>query len=258
MSEPLGRILEKTRHSLGKSLSDAEEETKIRARSLDALEQGDYDALPNPAYVRGYITAYAKFLGLDPAPLLDSFDREIGNAEEVRVRQRDTVVAPRSQTHQIPARTAFAVVAVLAVLVITVWGIGRLISGPDETPPVPVIPEPTATVDSNDDPATGPGISDDDTLPPDMDDLVEPDPMDGPFTVRIVVDEGSASWLRVTIDDLVAYEGTMAGGQSQEWTAEESALLRIGRGPAVTVYQNDVEVEVPSGDPPVLELPVEQ
>ncbi len=262
MTDTLGRILEKKRHSLGKSLLEAEAVTKIRAKSLDALEQGEYGSLPDPAYVKGYIVSYAKFLGLDPAPLVEAYERDIGGAPDKSVRLPEQVVSPRSQTHAIPVQTALAVVAVIAVLVASVWGIGRLISGPQEPPPIPPIPETTTTAGQEGTPTAGPGEPDSDTQTPPVEESVDPGDSaaspDGPFTVRVVIADDGASWLRVTIDDLVAYEGTMAGGQSDEWTAEETAVLRIGRAPAVTVFQDGEPVEIPPGDPPVLELPIEQ
>ncbi len=255
MSDTLGSMLEKARRSLGRSLTEAEAVTRIRAKRLEALEAGDYDSLPSPAYVRGYIISYAKFLGLDPAPLLEAYAREAGAEEPESPRLPEPVVTPRSQAHQIPFRAAVAVVAIVAVLALTVWGVGRLLSGPEAPPPIPVVPEPTATAEPSTEPTSVPGVDDADDQAPPSGDAEEQALPSGPFTVRVEIEQGSASWMRVTIDGLVAYEGTLAGGQTQEWTAEESAELRIGRAPAVTVYQDDVEVEIPSGDPPVLVLP---
>ena len=59
-----------------------------------ALEDGDYDQLPNPAYVRGYITSYAHWLELDPAPLLTMYRAESGAVgPTAALPRRETVVA---------------------------------------------------------------------------------------------------------------------------------------------------------------------
>jgi hypothetical protein len=44
----------------------AERDTKIRARYLAALEQGDYRELPGAVYTKGFLRNYALYLGLDP------------------------------------------------------------------------------------------------------------------------------------------------------------------------------------------------
>ena len=66
----LGDTLRERRMSLGISLETAENDTKIRGRLLKALEDGEYARLPNPGYVRGYVSSYARYLELDPVPLL--------------------------------------------------------------------------------------------------------------------------------------------------------------------------------------------
>ena len=50
-----------------------EERTKIRARYLRALEGEDWEVLPGPAYVRGFLRTYAKLLGLDGEMLVDEY-----------------------------------------------------------------------------------------------------------------------------------------------------------------------------------------
>src|SRR5690606_1715835 len=41
---------------------------------LDALEEGNYHLLPTQVHVRGFLRNYARFLELDPEPLLERCD----------------------------------------------------------------------------------------------------------------------------------------------------------------------------------------
>ena len=52
----------------------AEAETRIRSRYLRAMEEEQFDLLPDPSYVRGFLRAYASYLGLDPQLALDEYD----------------------------------------------------------------------------------------------------------------------------------------------------------------------------------------
>jgi len=248
VGETLGSILENRRRTLGRTLAEAESDTKIRARLLEALEKGQYDSLPSPAYVRGYIISYAKFLGLEPAPLIELYDKESGHARPVEpVRLPEQVVPPRGHGQHLPLRTTLVVLAVLLVLAGAAWGVSAALRGPEAPPPIPAVPEPTSSVEPAEEPSV-PG----ETEAPAADEQEPAVPE--PFTLRVSIAPGSASWLRVTVDGLVAYEGTMAGGQSQEWQVTEEASLRIGRPAAVTVYRDEVEQEIPEGDPPTLVL----
>ncbi|MBW6468546.1 MAG: DUF4115 domain-containing protein [Coriobacteriia bacterium] len=257
MNETLGQIFEKARRSAGRSLQEAEADTRIRARLLQALEKGEYETLPSPAYVKGYIISYAKFLGLDPEPLLGLYETETGRAARAEpVRLPEQVVAPRGTTQHLPLRTGLAVIGVLLLIVAAVWGISRALQGPEPPPPIPSIPEETGTVEPSTPGTTAPGL---DNAEAGEDEDSEQQPgQDAPFTLRVVIATDSASWLRITVDGLVAYEGTMAGGQSAEWEVADEASLRIGRPPAVTVYRDGEPVEIPPGDPPTLELSVAQ
>jgi cytoskeletal protein RodZ len=69
----LGEILRQARLEKGKSLEEIAEETKIRVRYLQAIEEGRFDLLPGHFYTRGFIKSYAEAVGLDPDELLASY-----------------------------------------------------------------------------------------------------------------------------------------------------------------------------------------
>jgi hypothetical protein len=63
----IGSILAAERIRRGLSLEMAAAATRIRIGHLAAIERGDLEALPGPVYARGYIRAYAAFLGVEAA-----------------------------------------------------------------------------------------------------------------------------------------------------------------------------------------------
>jgi transcriptional regulator with XRE-family HTH domain len=69
--DELGHILREAREARGLTLAQVQEKIRISARFLDALETGKYEQLPTPVHIRGYLRNYARFLELDPKPLLD-------------------------------------------------------------------------------------------------------------------------------------------------------------------------------------------
>lgn len=79
--EEIARRLRERREALGLTLAQAQAATRIRTRYLAALESGDISVIPGTVYVRGYLRAYAEFLGLDPTTLLEDFDRAQGAPE---------------------------------------------------------------------------------------------------------------------------------------------------------------------------------
>ncbi len=52
--------------------------TGIRPRYLQAIEDEDWDALPEEFYARSFIRKYAQFLGVEPEPLVEEYRRQRG------------------------------------------------------------------------------------------------------------------------------------------------------------------------------------
>lgn len=68
-----GEHLRAARQGKGYSVEDIAQRLKVPARYVTALESEDASALPEATFVRGYIRAYARIVGLDPEPMLAAF-----------------------------------------------------------------------------------------------------------------------------------------------------------------------------------------
>ncbi|MDR6224248.1 helix-turn-helix domain-containing protein [Desmospora profundinema] len=71
----IGSYLRQTRESMGYSLDQVQQNTKIHIEYLRALENDQFESLPSPFYVRAFLRTYAHSLGLDAQPLLDRYER---------------------------------------------------------------------------------------------------------------------------------------------------------------------------------------
>ncbi|WP_206425299.1 helix-turn-helix domain-containing protein [Staphylospora marina] len=66
----IGKRLKRARESLGMTLEDVEARTRIQKKYLQAIENGQFELLPSPIYVRSYIRSYAGVVGENPQMLL--------------------------------------------------------------------------------------------------------------------------------------------------------------------------------------------
>ena len=242
----LGDTLKERRLSLRIPIEQAEEATKIRAKMLTALENGDYDRLPNPGYVRGYISSYARYLELDSVPLLAMYRAETGSTRFHDIAPPDEAVRPRGEQHQVPWRVGIVVVAILALLSIVIWAALGARHGPDKVPPIPTTP--------GTQPTTG-------TISPSGEDTTSPSPAAQtkstthakltPFSLKVNVSSGSASWLNITVDGKQAYVGSLTGGSSKTFQVTKKAVVQVGRPGAVSVYRDGKKAAIPntSGTP---------
>lgn len=74
----IGNTLREARLRRGLDILDCEGETKIRAKYLRAMEDEQFDLLPSPTYVRGFLRGYAEFLDLDGRLVLDEYESRFG------------------------------------------------------------------------------------------------------------------------------------------------------------------------------------
>ena len=80
---PIGEVLRRTRARLQLDIDRVELETKIRSKYLRALENEEWDALPGPTYVKGFLRTYGSYLGLDADALVDEYRRTIERSPAV-------------------------------------------------------------------------------------------------------------------------------------------------------------------------------
>jgi cytoskeleton protein RodZ len=231
----LGDLLRSEREKKGLSLEEVEEATRIRRRYLEALENGDAAHLPAPVYTQGFIRNYAIFLGLAPQEALALFR----GAEPVSPPVAPLQGALRAANRPNWILVIGLLIGLAAVALLIVWGVPYYRDGqapavpspsgeaatatplPASATPVP----PTATASAT--PPIQP------TLLPTFTATVTP--VAGVQVQVIVTDK---SWLRVTVDGQVAYEGTLEAGETHTWTGKDAVTMLSGNAAGTSVIVN--------------------
>jgi cytoskeletal protein RodZ len=200
-----------------------EERTKIRPKYLRALEDEQFDILPAPTYVKGFLRSYAEALGLDGQPFVDEYNSRfaVGGEDEIVVRARRM---PVQQRHNRPVRESrIAVVAVVAITIVTALIIAAWKFGGPEPEKVPGLD------------GAGPTKA-----------AVSPNARTVNLVVRAVAGD---SWMevrpvRVTRDPF--YSGTLERGQKKTFSGR-GLRLALRRPENVLVRVNGNRVELPAG-----------
>ena len=73
-----GAHLAAVRESMGLSIEEAAENTKIKVEHLTAIENIDRRALPTKPYALGFVKTYAEFLELNAASIVQRFRDDVG------------------------------------------------------------------------------------------------------------------------------------------------------------------------------------
>lgn len=77
----VGSILRSRREQLRIPLQRAALDTNIRERILEAIESNDFKNYPPKGHARGMISSYARYLGLDPHPVLRQLEGDLARFE---------------------------------------------------------------------------------------------------------------------------------------------------------------------------------
>ena len=133
----IGDTLSEARTRRRVDLDQVHAATGIRPRYLRAIEQEDWDALPEEFYARSFIRKYAAFLGVEPDPLVAEFRRQRGTTGG----RGDAPTSPFARTTSRRAETlrrrrarqgvyawlggAAAVVAIVVAIIVLVSGGGE-------------------------------------------------------------------------------------------------------------------------------------
>jgi cytoskeletal protein RodZ len=130
-AKTMGDVLRAARRRRRVSIERAAEETRIRADFLMRMESDEFDFLA-PAYVRGFLRNYARFLGLSPDSLVGEFDRRygVGRADtgQIAALERRTRNAPRERRRP----SSWAVAATIASLMLAGLAVLGLVQGTPE------------------------------------------------------------------------------------------------------------------------------
>ncbi|MBN2393054.1 MAG: helix-turn-helix domain-containing protein [Anaerolineae bacterium] len=252
MSDGLGLWLRRTRETRQISLPDVEKALRIRRRYLQALEMGDYTALPGEIQARGFLRNYARYLNLPVEEALARYDAEIqgrpmqprahvGTAAEPKAPpvNRPSVFSPppteaeesASPRTRIPSFILQLLLVALVFFIVIAVGsfIWLQIASRDQktngaAAPVTAQTQPSTT-------ETTPNAQS--TSSTALDFVAS---ADGLVYLRLVANEHA--WIRVSSDANIVFEGMAAPGQTLETSAEEMLIVSTGNGGAFELYIN--------------------
>jgi transcriptional regulator with XRE-family HTH domain len=113
----LGEKLKKLRQQYRMSYAEIAKATRIQAKYLESLENGEYEKLPAEVYVRGFLKSYARHLGLDDDAFLKLYDKEKHIRENLGREQssKEAIRYPALNTWIVTPRTVLIASLVLVL-----------------------------------------------------------------------------------------------------------------------------------------------
>jgi len=135
-----GEELKRERELREITLREISEATKISLRYLDALERNDFERLPGGVFNKGFVRAYAEYIGVDPETMVNAYlleergqqsERVDGLSEDLfrpaggsAIRSHTVLDTPGGDAGRgalVKAAVVVAAVAVLAAATFLIW-----------------------------------------------------------------------------------------------------------------------------------------
>jgi cytoskeleton protein RodZ len=252
----LGEMLRRAREKKELTLAQVEDGIRIREKFLKALEEGDYDILPEEVYARGFVRSYAAYLGLDPEEALALYleDRTPFQAAIPPPRPMSAPIKPMVDSPSPSAswlNPVWAIVIAAAIMVIAcvmaggLWAVRRyrLPGESVEAKAGPTLPAYTVIATEASPPSPTPGISvpfvPTDTPTPTTTPTVTPTPAPKAYTgveIELVVRE--KAWLQVIVDGVKQFDGILEAGERRIFSGQQRVAVRCGNAGGVEVIVN--------------------
>ncbi len=249
----IGEILRSTREAKGITLEQAEEDTKIRKRYLQALEDGDYDIIPGRVYAKGFLRNYATYLGLNQEEIMMEYKLLGMPVKDDYARTDIQASINRLRSNRRSSKKAYlltVLVAILAVVTLVFYNFiyknaakptGKTANPPvNEQAGVPANKQKNEPVDNsvysvpNQD-ATAPeqgaplrsGVSGGGQVPQDT----------GGINITLK-GKDQVCWTRVTVDGVVRFTGNINPGETRTFSGTNKIVIKLGNAGGVEVIEN--------------------
>ena len=222
--ERVGDRLRAARIAAGLDLADIATKTRVPLRHLQAIEGGDYAALPGVTYCVGFVRAYARAVGLDEPEAANDVRSELRDLQlDHRAERVEYQVADATR---LPGKTLAWTAAAVALLLAIGWGVWRnnMVSTP--------APDTEMAMPPSDVQTTTPPV---DTVAASL--PTAPLPAATNAAGEVVLTATNAVWLRIyDASDKVLLEKEMAAGERYVVPADaNNPQIRTGRADLIAV-----------------------
>jgi cytoskeleton protein RodZ len=131
-----GSLLKKARERQGLSAAAVAAQLHLQTDTIDSLERDDYDTLPGPVFVQGYLRNYARLLGLKEAAVVAAYQRLFPDLEEQNILSSadHREGKPMHSSHGVMRLVTWSIVIVLAVLLFFWWQTRANLEPPESYP----------------------------------------------------------------------------------------------------------------------------
>jgi len=223
------------RESRGLTVDGIASATRIPVRYIEAIDRDDLRALPPRPYLRGFVAAYGRELGLDPAETVARYFSQLGPPPPEPLLVVD--VPPDEPSYSRP--WGIAVLALAALLIVPSLNRWRT----SVEPPQPAVAGTTGTAPAAATASAGAAPAPAVPAATDRGAIVQ-----GPGELIVAMTFERPCWLSASADGTRIVYQTMEAGSTQVLKAQREITLRVGDAGAAAWTLNG-RAQAPLGGP---------
>lgn len=249
----LGDLLKTEREKKGIRLSDIASVTKIPLQNLKHIEEGTWDKLPPSPFIKGFLTAYSRFVGLDPVEIYKLYRAETEKpVETLSPSPEVTPVQKESSVSEVMAHPKVFRIKPMAISMLVLFGVvfsvwlirfGKQELGSQENELAVNTPNPAPA------PISALPLENDPQLSREPANVITPDKQE-PAKEEVPpapVEQGShelqvtskeRTWVKVVIDDAPPVEFFLNPSEKTKYSAKEKIKLVLGNSSGAEVLHN--------------------
>ncbi len=223
---PFGGWLRRQRELRQVSLREIADVTKISIRYLEALEEDRFDVLPAPVFAKGFLREYARYVGLDPDEVVNTYLNAQSDAQPEEDAERWATQSKKLSLEWTSGLLlALAVAVVLALVALVAFYAERSREAPPTVPPAIAVAPPREVVPE---PLVPQAVA-----------------VEAPLVVTM--DFAEDCWVEATVDGQRRLSELHVQGESLMLEADELVLLTLGNAFAVRIEVNGLQYEMEAG-----------
>lgn len=115
-----GQRLRAVREAKNLTMQDISNGLRYSTKQIDALENNQFDLLPDPMMTRGFIRSYAKYLQIDAEPLIKAYRQLLGE-DEANVIALQSSMHPVSLTKVNVPWLKYVLASIVVLLFVLAW-----------------------------------------------------------------------------------------------------------------------------------------
>lgn len=255
----IGNFLRERREASGISLIEVEKDLKIRKKYIQALEEGNIDAIPGKTYLIGYLRNYSKYLGIDDENIIQIIQTyknlekkktvlKEAKEEKIYLKRKDRSIFEKKKIF-FPIKYVYLTSFVLIIFIGLLLLSRSLREAQDFPVPSPEIGNETGI--SVEEKADDISTLSEELIESEAEAIIAEYPTEDiilaeklPILKLIANDR---AWLKIISEDIIIFEGILFNGEEYRWETDQILEIITEYPTKIEAYYDDESIEISKG-----------